>query len=104
VPTFEIVQGDYGKIYRGIIENEDLSDHTAVLNLWDYSDTKLLADKTCSVSLSGTDTLIDYTPAQTDFSTISPGLYKANFVLTKTGTVERTIPFNFEVFEKEPTT
>ena len=99
---FEIVKGDYGKVYRGVLENEDLSDHTAVLYIWDKDRTMVIDGKACAVSLVGTDTRIEYTVESSDFEDAELGQHYGLFKLTKTGAVERTLRFTWEVFEKEP--
>jgi len=100
---FEIVKGDYGRTYRGVIEGEDLSDCTGVIFVWDEDDTKIIDGESCSVSLSGSDTHIDYTVQSADFATADPKKsYYGLFKLTKDGVVERTLSFTWKVYRKEP--
>ena len=99
--SFEIVKGDYGRTYRGKIEDENLSDCTAVIYVWDKNDTKIIDGKSCSVSLVGSDTFVDFTPALGDFD-VEIGSYYGLFKFTKTGVVERTLSFVWKVLRKEP--
>lgn len=98
----EAVQSDYGNKYVGIIKGKDYSDRTAVFNLWDKDRNKLIdADTSCSVVLVGSDTHVEYVPAEGKLN-LPPGKYRGNFVLSKEGAEERTFPFEFEMVEKEP--
>ena len=98
--SFEIVKGDYGRAYRGIIKDVDYSDCTAKIYVWSGS-TKIVDGKDCVVSFHSPDTWVDYTPGTLDFS-VAPGLYLGLIKFEKSGVVERTIPFAWEVIDKEP--
>jgi hypothetical protein len=99
--SFQIVKGDYGRIFRGIVEDVDYSDCTAKIYLWTGT-TKILDGKTCAVSFHSPDTWVDFVPVSTDFSTLTPGTYQGLIKFEKTGVVERTIPFTWDVIDKEP--
>jgi hypothetical protein len=99
--SFQIVKGDYGRIFRGIVEDEDYSDCTAKIYLWTGT-TKILDGKSCVVLFHSPDTWVDYTPALADFSTLAPGTYSGLIKFEKAGVVERTIPFTWDVIDKEP--
>ena len=99
--SFEIVKGDYGRIYRGIVEDVDYSDCTAKMYVWNSSGTKVVDGKDCVVSFHTPDTWVDYIPATGDFNVV-PGLYKALIKFEKSGVMERSVPFTWEVLDKEP--
>jgi len=100
---FEIGQGDYGRVFRGIIKNENHSDCTGVINVWNKERTALLINAgACSVSFVDPDTYIEYTVKQGDFD-VEVGTYYGNFVLWKAGFVEHTLKCTVTVFEIEPT-
>jgi len=101
--SFEIVKGDYGRTYRGIVKGVDYSDCAGKIYVWDPDDdTKLIDGAACTVSLSGSDTHIDYTVQQNDFATASIKTYRGEFQFTKTGVVEHTLPFTWAVKEAPP--
>jgi len=97
---FEIVKGDYGRGYVGIVEDVDYSDCTVTLNLWDKNGTAKLTNKACAVTHVGDDTHVTFVPAINDFD-LTPDIYYGNFKFTKAGVVEHTLPFTWRVYEKE---
>lgn len=101
--SFQIVKGDYGRIFRGIVEDENYSDCTAKIYIWTGT-TKIIDGKDCVVSFHSPDTWVDFTPVSTDFpGTLTPGSYQGLIKFEKAGVVERTIPFTWDIFDKEPT-
>ena len=99
--VFEIVRGDYGRVYRGIIKGEDLSDCTAVIYVWDSNNNKVIDGKPCSVSYVPPDTYVEYTVEPGDFD-VEPGIYYGLIKFMKEGVVERTLPFTWKVYRREP--
>ena len=101
--NWEIVVGDYGRVYRANIEDVDLSDCTAAISVWNpKTNTTIIDAKACSAPVfDDPDSHVDFTPISGDFD-VEPFVYKALITFTKTGVVERTIPFTWEVFEGEP--
>jgi ribosomal protein S9 len=100
--SWEIFQGDYGRTYRGRIKNDDVSDCTATIYVFDDDGNVIINGKSCNVSYSDPNSYIDYTVAQTDFATADPKVYDVIVLLTKGGVVERIKKFYWEVFKKEP--
>ena len=98
---FEIVQYDYGRTYRGVVEDLDVSDCTAVLYVWDKDGTKIINGKSCSVAFTTPDTYIEYIPGDDDFD-VTAGTYYGEFKLTKSGVIEHTFRFTWIVHEREP--
>jgi hypothetical protein len=99
---FQIVETDYGADYIGTIENADYSAFTAVLYVWDKNGNRIINGESCTVALSGSDTTITYTVQQGDFD-VTEGIYYGLFKLTRTSppSVERTLKFTWEVFDRE---
>jgi len=100
--SFEITKGDYGRIYRAIIEKIDLSDCEALMFVWDKNKNLLVNGGSCSVTFASPDTFIDYVVQQSDFEKASSGVCDALIRFEKAGVVERTIKFNWRVYDKEP--
>lgn len=99
--NWEIHQGSYGRTYRAVIENENLSDCTAKIYVFS-GETYLIDGEDCSVSFSNPDTHIDYPVKADDFATASVGTYDVLITLLKIGVIERVKKFKWEVLAKEP--
>jgi len=104
--SFEIIRGDYGREYVGVIKGENLAGtfSTCVIYIWDEDDMTLVDGKSCTIVDSGADTHLKWTPASgdipktTDYTKSYYGLFK----MTGTGVAERTFPFEFVIKKGEP--
>lgn len=101
---FEITQGDYGKPYIGVIAGVNLSNHTAKIYVWTDADVMLVNGKSCAITFVSSDTHITYTPAEEDFTAVTPAAYRGVFVLTASGAKETLKPFTIRVLPKPPGT
>lgn len=100
---FEIVKGDCGRGYVGIVKNVDYSDCTGKIYVWNKARTlKIVDGKTCTIAFITPDTQITYVPVTTDFE-VAAGIYYGMFVFYKTGVVEHTLEFVWRVIDREPT-
>jgi len=90
----KIFKGNYGMTYRFIIKNVDYSDKTPLLYVWNEKGT-IINGHTCSVSLVGNDTVVEYQVPQGAFDTV--GVYWAEIKFKKEGFEEDTETFTWEV-------
>jgi len=98
---FQIVRGDFGRIYRGVIKDQNYSDCDAVIYVWDEDDVKIVDNRICVVSYVGSNTHVEFTPTEIDFD-VPPGIYYGLFKLTKEDVTERTLRFTWLVEKQEP--
>jgi hypothetical protein len=101
--SFEIVKGDYGRAYVGIVRDVDYSDCTGKIYIWDKArTTTIINGKACTIAFVTPDTRITYVPALADFSTVASGIYYGMFEFLKSGVVEHTLEFVWRILEKQP--
>lgn len=101
--SFEIVQGDYGRAYCGVVENVNYSDCTGKIYIWNKARTAKIVDgKACVVTFVSPDTHITFTPEVDDFKTVTPNVYYGMFEFLKGGVVEHTLEFVWIIKAKEP--
>jgi len=100
--SFEIVKGDYGRGYAGVVKDINYSDCTGKIYVWNKARTaKIIDGKDCIVTYVSPDTHITFVPALNDFN-IDAGTYYGMFVFLKSGVLEHTLEFVWQVMEKEP--
>jgi len=101
--SFEIVKGDCGRGYTGVVENVNYSDCTGKIYVWNKArTTKIIDGKSCTIAFINPDTRITFVPIAADFN-VTPGTYYGMFVFEKAGVVEHTLEFVWQVVDKEPT-
>ena len=82
-----IKQGDFGTTYRFTIEDADYTSYDAKLYVWSTSTgTKIIDGVAVSTSLSGSDTLAQYTVQEDDFTIV--GDFSAEIVFYTAGVYE----------------
>ena len=101
--SFEIVKGDEGRTYIGVVENVNYSDCTAKIYVWNKARTVVVIDgHACTVAFVTPDTKVSYIPSAADFN-VAAGIYYGMFVFYKAGVIEHTQEFGWRVIDKEPT-
>lgn len=99
---FEIVQGDHGRAYVGVVEHVNYSDCAGKIYVWNKARTlKIVNGKACSVVYASPDTQISFIPETADFN-VAPDIYYGMFTFEKDGVVEHTLEFVLRVIGKEP--
>lgn len=107
--NWEIVQGDFGAIYKGVVEDLDLSLCTAKIKVWRES-TILIDGAACSAveySEANEESYVYYTVADGDFpsTAIIDGkrtTYQVMIEFTKDGYKEHDLGFEWIVIPAPP--
>lgn len=100
--VFEIVKGDYGNVYEGIVKGVDYSSYTATITVWNSSKTVIIKDAHCTMDYIASDTHVYYTVSQDDFANITSGTYVGMIKFTANGVVEHTLKFSWKVYDGPP--
>ena len=104
VTEVKIKKGSYGMVYSFTFESVDYSGYSAKLYVWKDS-TLLINGGTCSVTLSGSDTLVKYTVKKTDFVDAETADYNAEVQFYSGETfLDSRVTFTVKVEKTAPTT
>lgn len=102
--SYEIVKGDCGRAYVGVVNDVDYSDCTGKIYVWNKArTTKIVDGKDCTIVFVSPDTRITFVPITTDFN-VAADVYYGMFVFYKAGVIEHTLEFVWRVIDKEPVT